>query len=268
MKAFVLGACAFTAVLAGGAAWSQGLTTAQVLAQSRGYNMQIREGRYDLAPQSVALVEEHLKLDPENAELWVAYGTAQFSLVTQAAQPGGNMAALLPAMQKGAQAFDKAASLDAKNVVALAGRGATRTITGSMANKPEMIRAGMKDMDDAVAMAPTDSTPRLQRAFFGVNLPRAIRDDAVIETDLKYLISVGTSREKDVLRLLLGDLYAETGKPELAKAEYLASNRAGSTQTAGAAKRLAAIETGKVDAAEIAGLRGQLGTNCAICHGR
>jgi tetratricopeptide (TPR) repeat protein len=256
------------AALFAGAAWAQTSAADEVLRKVRALSYEVREGRYAAAPAALALLEQALKSNPNDARLQTAYAVANFQMATASAQPGADPAKAVPYLFKGAAAFEKAVALDAGNADALAGRGAARTLMGTIQGKAEVFQAGVADMNRAVAIAPGAATPRLQRAFFGLNAPRAGRDDAVIETDLKQLIAWGTPREQDHLHLLLGDLYVETGKPELARAEYQAASRKGSTSAPLGADRLSALAAGKVDSTQIASLRSQLGSNCVMCHGK
>jgi len=265
MKAVTLTGAALAALLATTCAWSQ-TSTAQALAELRGYALLIRTGQFDLAPKAMSLVETLLKAEPNNPEVLNAYAIANFNVLAASSQKGIDMAVAMPALQKGSAAFEKAAALAPDNADALAGRGASRTLMGSFSNNQELIAKGVADMNRAVELAPNSPVPRLQRAFFGVNMPAGLRPDAGVEADLKQLIAWGTPREKDVLNLLLGDLYAETGKLDLAKTHYEASNRAGSTKADLAQQRLTAVAKGRVGPAEIQSLRSQLGSNCVMCH--
>ncbi len=266
MKPFLL-AAALGAVVIGGAATAQTLGTEDVLTQARLVSFKVREGRYDLAPGALVMIEQALKVDPNNPRLLVAYATANFQILTPASA-GPDPAAALPVVQRGAAAYEKAFAADPTNASALAGRGATRTLLAVLTQKFELFGPGVADMNKAVEMDPGGSVPRLQRAFFSLNYPKAVRNDVAIEADLRVLIARSTLREGDHLHILLGDLYAEAGRTELAQQEYAASSRPGSTASAMAKTRISSLAAGKVDAAEIASLRSQLGSNCAMCHAR
>ena len=60
MKAVTLTGAALAAVLAATTAWSQ-TSTAQTLAELRGYALLIRTGQFDLAPKAMTLVEALMK---------------------------------------------------------------------------------------------------------------------------------------------------------------------------------------------------------------
>ena len=268
MKAVTLAGAALAAALAATCAWSQASPVEQALSQARQDSYAIRAGRYELAPQSVAMLEQSLKAAPDDARLLTALGIAHFQMASFAGtQPGGNIATAFPSIQKGAAAYERAAGIDPTNARAVSGRGATRTLLGRFAGDANLIASGVADMNAAAAMDPRDATVRLNRAFFGVNVDPKARDNLAVETDIKHLIAIGTPREKDVLHLLLGDFYAETGRSDLAKSEYEASNHSASTTAALAKARLIDLGAGKLDPAQLVGLRSQLGTNCVMCHG-
>src|SRR5260221_7813922 len=64
-------------------AWAQTTPsgTADILRQARVYQFQFRAGQYDVAPKSVAMLEEATKANPENADLLNAMGVAYMAQV-------------------------------------------------------------------------------------------------------------------------------------------------------------------------------------------
>jgi hypothetical protein len=128
---------------------------------------------------------------------------------------------------------------------------------------------GIAKMNRAIELAPTNRRVRLQRAFSGINLPDALRDRAHEAEDLDFLIAVANgTRPGDYLRLMRGDLHAENGASDLARAQYELVAKSTSPASADAASRLAALDEGGVPAAAIKKLRAQAGTNCLMCHGK
>ena len=141
--------------------------------------------------------------------------------------------------RKAPAAYAVALKLDPDNVDALSGHGTLLIAMSAIQKKPELIDQGMAEMSRAVELAPTSTTPRLNRAFSGVNLPPAKRDVATIVQDLTFLAQASTgSQAGDYIHLLLGDLYYETGKPDLARAQYQAAARPGAKAEAEARARL------------------------------
>jgi hypothetical protein len=124
-------------------------------------------------------------------------------------------------------------------------------------------------MDRAIALAPTSRRVRLQRAFSGINLPDALRNRAAEAEDLDFLIALaGGTRAGDYVRLLRGDLHAESGTSDLAREQYELVMKSSSPASAEARSRLDALQQGGVAAADIKKLRTAAGTNCLMCHGR
>jgi hypothetical protein len=70
------------------------------------------------------------------------------------------------------------------------------------------------------------------------------------------------------VRLLRGDLHAESGTSDLAREQYELVMKSSSPASAEARSRLDALQQGGVAAADIKKLRTAAGTNCLMCHGR
>jgi hypothetical protein len=96
-----------------------------------------------------------------------------------------------------------------------------------------------------------------------------LRNRAAEAEDLDFLIAVASgTRAGDYLRLLRGDLHAESGASDLAREQYDFVMKSSSPASADAKSRLASLEQGGVAAADIKKLRTAAGTNCLMCHGR
>lgn len=262
-------ALALGAAVIGGVAMAQTLSSAEALSRASAIAYDFRAGRYEAAPQALTILRSATAADPRNPDLWVALASAEMQGLTATSQPGGDRTQAMAILQNGFANYEKALAIKPDHPEALAGRGALGTILFAMRGDMKGVAASMADMDRAAQLDPESHVVRLQRGFFGVNLPPQIRQNAKVEEDLKFLIRIGEGqRSGDVLHLLLGDLYAETGRPAEAKSEYRASNRARTTTGDLAVARLQALQTGAVPAPEIARLRSQLGTNCVMCHGK
>lgn len=262
----VLLAAALGAVVIGGAAAAQTVSSAEALSKARLISYEIREGRYGAAPQALTLLRSATASDPANADLWVALAAAEMQGLSGPNQDTADPAKALAVLQTAQSHYAKALTINPQHPEALAGKGALSTILAGVRMDLPGLNAAKGDMNRAVEIAPNNTTVRLQRGFFGINLPAPFRDNANVEQDLKHLISIGTPRERDHLHVLLGDLYAETGKADLARAEYQAAGRQGSTTATMVTERQASLAAGKVDVAKFAGLRSQLGSNCVMCH--
>jgi len=240
-----------------------------LVAQARGYAFQLREGHYELAPEAVALLEPAVRATPDDPRLWNALTSAYFQQAAAERQPGGDPVQAMKALTNGAAAAARALELAPADPEALAAHGASLAIQSGLQGKPELLPQGVAEMNRAVEVAATAAVPRLQRAFTVLNLPPKFRDAQAIEADLQFLLRLSDGRRPgDVVHLLLGDLYAETGRPELARAQYQLAARPGSTMIAKASQRLSTIDQTGVPAAEITRLRAEIGRDCAMCHAR
>lgn len=265
--AIALAAVAASAAMAGGALPADrrpGGDEAWIAART--ISFQFRTGRYELASKAVALLEEAVKAHPEDVRLWNALGTAYFQQVT-ADVNARNFANLPVLIGRARAAHARALALDPDDPEALAGHGTALAVASPFTRSPEMASEGLAQMSRAVDLAPESNLVRLQRGFTSLGVGAPLLDPTLVEADLKHLIGVSDgSQAGDVLHVLLGDVYAETGKPELARAEYAAAARANSPTRAMAEGRLQALGGAGPAAAEIARLRNDLGGNCVMCH--
>jgi len=233
------------------------------------YQFQFRGGQMDVVPEYVAMLEGATNADPENAELWNAMGVAYLAQAARAMMPGGRPADALPAIQKGPAALDRALQLNPNHAEALATRGGVQAFMDLFQKGPAGATEGIAKMNRAIELAPTNRRVRLQRAFSGINLPDALRNRTNEAEDLDYLITISDgTRPGDYLRLLRGDLHAETGASDLARTQYELVAKSLSPARVDAASRLAALNQGAVLVSDIKKLRAQAGTNCLMCHGK
>jgi hypothetical protein len=253
------------------AAFAQGTDagTKSILQRAMAYQFQFRGGQTDVVPEYVAMLEAATQADPENAELWNAMGVAYLAQAARAMMPGGRPADALAAIQKGPAALERAIHLNPNHAEALATRGGVQAFMDLYQKGPAGAAAGIAKMNRAIELAPTSRRVRLQRAFSGINLPDALRNRASEAEDLDFLIALSNgTRAGDYIRLLRGDLHAEGGAGDLARAQYELVAKSTSPANADATLRLAALTQGGVPAADIKKLRAQAGTNCLMCHGK
>jgi len=253
------------------AAFAQGTgaTTKAILQRAMAYQFQFRGGQTDVVPDYVAMLEAATTADPENAELWNAMGVAYLAQSARAMMPGGRPADAMAALPKGTAALDRAIQLNPNHAEALATRGGVQAFMDLFQKGPAGAAEGIAKMNRAIEIAPTSRRVRLQRAFSGINLPDALRNRANEADDLDVLIAISTgTRAGDYIRLLRGDLHAEGGASDLARAQYALVAKSSSPASADAASRLAALTQGGVPATDIKRLRAQAGTNCLMCHGK
>lgn len=243
-------------------------SSADALLTARTYKYQLRAGRYDLAPQAVAVLDAAAKADPTNIELLNELGIAYFMQLTTIAQRGGKADDPLLVARSALDAFERALQLDPSNAEAVAGHGMAQVILASRSRDQKNLRSGFADLNRGVELAPWTRSIRLMRAFTLLASPLTPDTHVAIEQDLAFLMAVSAGTPAaDVLHVLLADMYLETGRRQDARREYEGvANRAtfGGEQ---AKARLAAMqESEHAPAAEIARLRANLGRQCTMCH--
>lgn len=246
------------------------LTATDVLGKAMAYQIQFRTGRTDILPQYVAMLEEATQAEPDNADLWAAMGTAYLAQAAKALMPGGNQADALVPMQKGPAALRRALQINPNQAEALSRLGGVQAMFGALMQAPQMTARGIAQMNHAVELAPDSIRVRLQRAFSGLSLPDALRNNAAEAEDLDFLIAAAdadANRAGEYVRIMRGDLYFELGKSDQARAMYQSVAAGGSSPGAEAKARLAAMDHGGVLVANIKALRTAAGAQCAMCHG-
>jgi predicted negative regulator of RcsB-dependent stress response len=91
-----------------------------------------------------------------------------------------------------------------------------------------------------------------------------MRDTNAVTEDLNYILDTAPGgRPEDVLHVLLGDVYAEVGNLQGARAEY--EQVTGASAFAAEQVKLR-LKEGKVSPEAIALVRMGTGTRCAMCH--
>jgi len=247
---------------------------ADILRQARTYQLQFRAGQYDVAPKFVAMLEEATKANPESADLWETMGLAYLGQAAGTALTGGKPADAWTAGQEGQQALERALQLNPDHAEALAIHGGMQAIMASLMKSPgqaakDQAAKGVAEMNRAVELAPNSTRARLARAFNGLNLPDALRNNAAEAEDLDFLIkTAGRSRSGDYMHIMRGDLYFELGQVDLAKSQYEIASKSASPAAAEATERLTALTLGGVATTDIKKLRSVAGAQCALCHGR
>ena len=243
--------------------------TKVILQRAMAYQFQFRAGQTDVVPEYITMLEDATKANPDNAEIWNAMGVAYLAQAARAMMPGGRPADALTAMPKGTSALDRAIQLNPNHAEALATRGGVQAFMDLYQKGPAGAAEGIAKMNRAIELAPTSRRVRLQRAFSGINLPDASRNQAAEAEDLDFLIGIANgTRAGDYLRLLRGDLFAETGSSTLARAQFELVATSTSPASGVASSRLTALDQGGVPTADIKKLRAQAGTNCLMCHGK
>jgi tetratricopeptide (TPR) repeat protein len=240
-----------------------------ILMQNMLHAFEVRTGHFESAEKSVALMDEATKASPGDARLWAGLGTAYFLQANASFGPGGKPVDGLAAIQRASEAHARSLAIDPDNAAALAGHGTTMVILATFQQKPEFREKGIAELDRAVAVSPNNTSVRLQRAFSSINLPPSPARNANAIEDLGYLARLANGmRSGDYVRIMLGDVQFEIGKPDLARKEYEAVAKSERPGGAEARARLAALDKGDpVAPADMARLRQATGSNCMMCHG-
>ena len=214
------------------------------------------------------MLERATAADPGSADLWNALGEAYLTHAATAGKRGDqDRAALRANFERASSAYERALQLDPRDARALGGHGMTLVVLASFARRADWVTRGLAEMARAVALEPNDVRVRLARAFTEVNLPPAMRDTPAIQDDFAFLLQrTDGTRPGDVLRILRGDLFAESGAAGSARRDYLAADRAGSSSQAQSRARLIALDRDEPPRAAIAELRSRLASDCMMCH--
>jgi tetratricopeptide (TPR) repeat protein len=236
--------------------------------QAWNYLLQARQGDAVAAENAVTMLEQATTATPGDASLWNLLGRAYFMKISTLGRTGNPAAELVPIAERARDAFGRALERSPNDTNALSGHGMAQTILAGFQRSQEAFTKGIQEMNRAVELDPKANPPRLARAFTMVNFPMPMRSTPSVIEDLSALIQRATYNQRavDSLHILLGDVYAETGKSEQAKSEYEAAARPASAVREEAQSRLAALQQGPVPAAEIARFRAGLGSRCTMCH--
>lgn len=258
----------FIVLAAIGAAFAQAPTSGEVLNQAKQYEYRYREGDATVLSPWVTMLEEATTTEPGNADLWYALGYVYLARGAQAMMPGGEPSGAMVAMQKGPAALRRALQLNPDHPEALSQVGGIQVLMGTMMQAPAMVARGVAQMNRAAELAPDSMRVRLMRAFAGPTLPAELRNYEREAADLDFLIEAASwNRAGDYMGILRADLDFEAGKLDAARNLYgiVANSTSSAAQLAKA--RLAALDLGGVDMADITALRTAAGAQCTMCHG-
>jgi Flp pilus assembly protein TadD len=240
---------------------------AEVLARAQQLQLQFRQGNLRSVDPLVSDLETAVGQSPDNADLWEALGNAYMSqqgLLYQS-QPAPGL--LLEVGERARAAYERALALDKGNALLLASHGMAGMSTAMLKQDPAALRAAIEEMNSAVRQAPGSTPVRLTRGFTIIHLPIGSRDTAAVTADLKFVMNATTRRRpEDVLHVLLGDVYAETGQLEQARREYEQVTGASSFAAEQSRARLEDLKKGAVSPAAIAQVRAGTGYRCVMCH--
>jgi hypothetical protein len=235
-----------------------------VLARAHRSQLEFREGNLAVAKPLVKTLEDAVAQSRDNARLWEALGHAYMSL--QGSMYGGppDMPALISAGEHARDAYARSLALNGDSALVRASHGMSQFVVSQLKGDGPGMAAGIEEMNAAVRQHPKSTAVRLTRGFTIIHLPPAMRDSNAVTEDLRFILDTAPGgRPEDVLHVLLGDVYAEMGDLESARAEY--GQVSGASAFAAEQARLR-LKDGKVSPEAIAQVRMGTGTRCAMCH--
>ncbi|WP_161811791.1 tetratricopeptide repeat protein [Steroidobacter agaridevorans] len=241
---------------------------AEVLARARQLQLQFRQGNLQSVDPLVKDLETAVAQAPNNADLWEALGNAYMSQQGLLYQSQSGPDLLIAVGERARDAYARALALDKKNALLLASHGMAGMSIASLKQDPSALKSAIEEMNSAVREAPKSTPVRLTRGFTIIHLPIGLRDTAAVTADLKFVMDATTRRRpEDVLHVLLGDVYAETGQLENARREYKQVTGASSFAAEQSRARLEDLKKGAaVSPAAIAQVRAGTGSRCVMCH--
>jgi len=239
----------------------------EVLSRAHQMQLEFRQGNTGVVIPLVKMLEEAAAKSPDNAALLEALGHAYMSKTGAPLTTPPDMAALLATAKRARDAYARSLALKPDNMLVLASHGMATLVTAQFEGDAAGIAAGVNEMNEAVRRSPKSTTVRLTRAFTIIHFPPAMRDNDAVIGDLKFILDASSGgRPDDVLHVLLGDVYAETGKLDAARGEYAQVNGASSFAVEQVKLRNLDLEKGVIAPEYISKVREGTGTQCAMCH--
>ncbi len=237
------------------------------LARARHLQYEFRLGNLQVADSLVEGLEAAVARSPDNADLWEALGNAYMSKQGALSASTWDPPALIAAGDRAREAFARALSMDDKNALLLASHGMAGAATALFKQDSATLMSSIDEMNAAVRQAPNSTPVRLTRGFTIIHLPPAIRDTAAVTEDLNFVLNTAPGgRPEDVLHVLLGDVHAEVGNVDAARAEYARVTGASRFAADEVKSRLRDLEKGTISKDSITRVRAGTGNQCVMCH--
>ena len=226
--------------------------------------LQFRAGHSEVAKPLVKTLEDAVEKSPNNARLWEALGHANMSLQGSLYAGPPDMPALIATGERARAAYARSLALDSSSSLVRASHGMSQMVVSQLKGDGPGLVAGVEEMNAAVRQSPKSTGVRLTRGFTIVHLPPAMRDTPAVIEDFNFILGTAPGgRPEDVLHVLLGDVHAEMGDLDAARAEYAQVTGASAFAAEQASLRL---KERTVSPASIALVRQGTGTRCAMCH--
>jgi hypothetical protein len=239
----------------------------EALARARELQLEFRQGNLRVVDKLVAGLETAVARSPKNADLLGALGFAYMSKQGSMYQAQKSPDALLAVGGRARDAFGRALALDQNNAFLRVSHGMAGMSISTLTQDGPGLMAAVEEMNAAVRQAPNSTPVRLTRGFSIIHLPVGLRDTAAVTEDLKFAMNLGPGgRPEDVLHVLLGDVYAETGALDAAQREYEQVTGASRFAAEQSRSRMEDLKKGTVSPESIALVRAQTGYGCVTCH--
>jgi len=239
----------------------------EILARSYQMQLEYRQGNPEVVKPLVKSLEEAVSRSQDNPKLWEAMGHAYMSQLGTMYSDPLDVPALIATGERARTAYARSLSLHKENNLALASHGMSTMVVSQLKGDGPGVMAGVEEMNTAVRQAPKSIATRLTRAFTIIHLPPDMRDTNAVTEDLKFIMATAPGgRPEDVIHVLLGDVYAETGDLKAARSEYALVSGASAFAVEQSKSRLADLQKGTaISPASIGMVRAGTGT-CAMCH--
>jgi len=240
---------------------------AQALARARQLQLEFRQGNLTVVDPLVEGLEAAVAKAPDNSDLWEALGNAYMLKQAALFQSQPDPRAIIAIGERAQSAYARALDMDKKNALLLASHGMAGVSSSLLKQDSAKLMASVEEMNSAVRQAPNSTPVRLTRGFTIVHLPVGVRDTKAVTDDLNFVMQTAPGgRPEDVLHVLLGDVYAEVGQLDAAKAEYGQVTGASKFAAEQSRSRLSELKTGAISPAAIALVRASTGARCVVCH--
>ena len=238
-----------------------------VLALSQQKQLEFRQGDLAVAAPLVKSLEDAVAKSPDNAKLWEALGNARMSLQGSlfAGQP--DFSKVIEIGEGAREAYARSLTLNTNNPLVRSSHGMAALVVAQFKGDGPGMAGGIEEMNAAVRDAPKSTAVRLTRGFTMIHLPPAMRDTRAVIEDLQFIIDAAPGgRPEDVLHVLLGDVYAEMGDLEAARAEYALVDGSSAFAAEQVKLRFDDLRKGAVRPESIGAVRSGTGARCAMCH--
>jgi hypothetical protein len=239
----------------------------EILDRAHRTQLEFRAGNTAVAKPLVATLEGAVAKSPDNPRLWEALGHAYMSLQGSMYAGPPDIPALIDAGEHAREAYAHSLALDGNAALVRASHGMSQMVVSQLKGDGPGMTAGIEEMNAAARQYPDSIAVRLTRGFTIIHLPPAMRDTNAVTEDLRFILDRAPGgRPEDVLHVLLGDVHAEMGDLNAARAEYDQVTGASAFAAEQVKSRRVDLQKGAIPPESIVQVRMGTGTRCAMCH--